>query len=281
MKRISAIVISAAAIQLLASLDARVYAGSKVYVGTQEFTRGRSIDAIDHNTYDALLQKYVDDNGDVNYTAWKASAQDVRRLDAYLNHLSSADPSAKSSRRAQLAYWINAYNAVTLKGILREYPTSSIRKHTSKVFGYNIWHDLLLYSGGKAYSLDTIEHKILRPAGEPRIHFAVVCASRSCPKLLNRAYTAESLESQLVKNTRDFFANPDNFRYDMSAGRMSLSAILKWFAEDFGDTQTAQLRTIAPYLPTETARRAARSGSVSISYLDYDWGLNDQKTANR
>ena len=252
-------------------------AGDKVYVGQKSFTRGRSMDAIDHASYDALLQKYVDDSGNVNYAGWKASAADVRTLDAYLARLSTVDTSARSSRVAQLAYWINAYNAVTIKGILREYPTDSIRNHTAKLYGYNIWHDLLLYSGGNAYSLDTIEHKILRPAKEPRIHFAIVCASKSCPKLLNRAYTAESLEKQLAQNTHDFFANAGNFRYNAVRGSMQLSSILKWFAEDFGDTKAKQLRTIAPYLPTAEAQRAAAAGRVSVSYLDYDWSLNEQK----
>ena len=251
-------------------------AGDKVYVGQKTFTRGRSMDAIDHATYDKLLQTYVDERGNVNYAAWQASAADRRALDAYLRSLSSVDTSARSSRSARLAYWINAYNAVTIQGILREYPTSSIRNHTAKLFGYNIWHDLLLYSGGNVYSLDTIEHKILRPAREPRIHFAIVCASKSCPRLLNRAYTAEKLEEQLAENTRDFFAQRSNFQYDAERGTMQLSSILKWFAEDFGDSEAARLKAIAPYLPTPAARRAAEVGKVSLSYLDYDWSLNEQ-----
>ena len=264
---------------MLASLDTPVYAGPKVHLGQKAYVRTRSMDAIDHSGYDALLQKYVDRRGEVNYTAWTASPGDLRALDNYLNHLSSVDPSTRSSRNAQLAYWINAYNAVTLKGILREYPTDSIRNHTAKLYGYNIWHDLLLYSGGNAYSLDTIEHKILRPAKEARIHFAIVCASRSCPKLLNRAYTPADLEAQLVQNTRDFFASERNFRFDRSANRIQLSSIMQWFAEDFGASKKEQLRKIAPYLPTDAAQRAASTGSASVSYLGYDWGLNDQKTA--
>ena len=251
-------------------------AGDKVYVGQKEFARGRSIDTIDHASYDALLQKYVDARGNVDYKSWQASVGDVKALGEYLNRLSAVDHNVRSSRSAQLAYWINAYNAVTLKGILREYPTDSIRNHTAKLYGYNIWHDLLLYSGGNAYSLDTIEHKILRKAKEPRIHFAIVCASKSCPKLLNRAYTAEQLETQLVANTKDFFANEGNFRYDARTQRMSLSSILSWFAEDFGNDEAAQLKYIAPYLPTSQAQRAATGGNVGVHYLPYDWSLNDQ-----
>ena len=177
----------------------------------------------------------------------------------------------------QLAFWINAYNAVTIKGILREYPTSSIRNHTAKLFGYNIWYDLLLIVGDSKISLHDVEHEVLRKTGEPRIHFAIVCASHSCPRLLNEAYTVEMLEEQLTTNTQNFFANRDNFRY--SNGTFYLSSILKWFAEDFGSIQSAQLRSIAPYLPDRASQQAAASGSGRISYLSYDWSLNEQPPA--
>jgi len=152
------------------------------------------MDQIDHRSWDALLKRYVNQRGNVDYQAWKQSAADQRALDAYLAHLSSANPNAQALGAAKLAFWINAYNAVTIKGILREYPTSSIRNHTAKLFGYNIWDDLLLTVGGKPYSLNHMEHEVLRKMGEPRIHFAIVCASISCPRLLNEAYTASRLE---------------------------------------------------------------------------------------
>ena len=275
MRRIVLLLLLACWAQLLFSW-ASLHAGEKVYVGRKAFTRGRSIDAIDHSRFDALLRRYVDDNGNVNYAGWNASAADREALQDYLVTLSSVDHSVRGSRNSQLAYWINAYNAVTIEGILREYPTDSIRNHTAKLYGYNIWHDLLLHSGDGAYSLDTIEHKILRKAKEPRIHFAIVCASKSCPKLLNRAYMADTLEEQLARNTRDFFAKGANFRYDERNDRMYLSSILKWFAEDFGEGQAEQFKTIGPYLPTLAAQRAAAGGNVAVSYLDYDWSLNEQ-----
>ena len=217
----------------------------------------------------------------MDYTAWKASAEDLRALDAYLALLSTAAPRRSASKPATLVFWINAYNAVTIKGILREYPTTSIRNHTARVFGYNIWQDLQLLVGGSAFSLDAMEHQVLRKVDEPRIHFAIVCASRSCPKLLNRAYVADRLEQQLRTNTRDFFADPDNFRYDAQRGRFWLSSIMDWFAEDFGRTEGAQLRYLSAYLPDAKARQTAAAGRGSISYLPYDWGLNDQATAKK
>ncbi len=253
-----------------------VFAGTKVYVGEKTpASQQVSMDEIDHSAYDALLRKYVNAAGDVNYAAWHKNAADRKRLEAYLQELSRASRRLPASRNAKLAYWINAYNAVTLHGILREYPTTSIRNHTAKFFGYNIWHDLLLTVGVEYISLDQIEHNVLRKMNEPRIHFAIVCASKSCPRLLNRAYTGAKLEEQLVANTKHFFANPLHFKHQ--GGSFKLSAILSWFAADFGSSKASQLKTIAPYLPTEAAREAAANNSVSVSYLEYDWSLNEKK----
>ncbi len=265
--------------------DAACFAGTKVVLG-RTVSRGQrvSMDHVNHTMWNVLLERYVDENGNVAYAQWQKSAQDTQALDAYLAALSAADPGGRASREARLAFWINAYNAVTVRGILREYPTSSIRNHTAKIFGYNIWKDLLLTVGGQAYSLDQMEHEVLRKLGEPRIHFAIVCASRCCPRLLDEAYTAEQLNEQLTTNTKAFFANPGNFQFAPGQRQMHLSSILKWFGEDFGNDQAAQLRTIAPYLPTQQAYDAALANAVSVSYLDYDWGLNDQaatQTARR
>lgn len=255
-------------------------AGSKVTVGAKVPTGQLvSMDQIDHCDWDGLLKRYVDQNGNVAYAQWKQSAADVRTLDAYLAQLSTANPGAQASHAAKLAFWINAYNAVTVRGILREYPTTSIRNHTAKLVGYNIWDDLLLRVGEKSYSLNQMEHEVLRKMGEPRVHFAIVCASRSCPRLLGEAYTAEKLDAQLTANTKVFFSNPGNFQYDAAKRKFQFSSILDWFGDDFGSNQAARLRMIAPYLPTREAYDAAIANSVSVSHLDYDWGLNDQAPA--
>ena len=167
---------------------------------------------------------------------------------------------------------------MTVKGILREYPTTSIRNHTAKVFGYNVWEDLLLVVGGKTYSLSQMEHEVLRPMGEPRIHFAIVCASRGCPRLLNQAYTADRLEQQLSENARDFFAKSSNIQYDVGGKTIKISSIMDWFATDFGKSAAEQMKYIAPYLPNEGGKQLAGSGAARVSYLEYDWSLNDQAT---
>lgn len=236
----------------------------------------RPIDKIDHADWDALLDKYCDENGFVNYRAWKNSTADQQALNAYLRKLSHANPSLPASPAGYMAFWINAYNAVTIHGILREYPTSSIRNHTAKLFGYNIWDDLLLPVGDRTYSLNQIEHDVLRKLGDPRIHFAIVCASIGCPPLLNRAYAASDLDAQLTTNAQRFFADPKKFSYDVAQRRIQVSPILDWFAEDFGENQQAQIRRIAPFLASQQAQALATSGNAKVSYLDYDWGLNEQ-----
>lgn len=259
-----------------------VWAGSDVVIGRSAPPSQRtSMDQVDHTDWNALLQKYCDASGMVNYRAWHGSRQDRQRLEAYLTRLSAADPSRVATGAAKMAFWINAYNAVTIHGILREYPTTSIRNHTAKLFGYNIWDDLLLPVGDRTYSLNQMEHEVLRKMGDPRVHFAIVCASIGCPPLLNSAYLPQQLDNQLTANARRFFSDPTKFRSDASRRSIEISPIVKWFAEDFGANRAAQLRTIAPFLPDQSAQALAASGQASMSYLGYDWGLNDQATQSR
>ncbi len=233
-----------------------------------------SLDKIEHGIFNELLKKYVNSDGEVNYAGWKASTQDRRALQTYLNSLSRADTAMAAAHEAKLAYWINAYNAMTLEGILEVYPTTSIRNHTKKL-GYDIWHDLKLQLGDTEINLNDIEHKVLRKMNEPRIHFAIVCASVGCPRLLNEAYTAEALERQLSSNTVDFFSRSRNLKFDAGRKQLQLSAILDWFGRDFGSSQTAQIRAIAPYFPADI-KTIVRNGGYSVSYQDYDWNLNSQ-----
>ncbi len=263
----------------LVSVGAVCLAGPTITVGRNVAAGERvSVGAIDHSGWDALLKKYVDERGNVDYTKWKATAADQKALDDYILQLSAASFLANSTQEEKLAFWINAYNAVTVKGILREYPTTSIRNHTAKLYGYNIWKDLQLLVGGKAYSLEGIEHEVLRKMGEPRIHFAIVCASIGCPRLLNEAYTTEKVDDQLTLNAQAFFADPTKFKADPRSGTIQISPILSWFASDFGEDAAAQMKTIAPYVPT-AAQGLAKSGRARLSYLDYDWGLNDRSKA--
>lgn len=237
-----------------------------------------AIGDVSHQAWDELLRRYVDADGFVDYAGWKQSAEDVRRLDEYLAALSRADEARNATSAERLAFWINAYNAVTVRGILREYPTTSIQNHVARVWGYNFWRDLKLVVGDRRCSLGEIEHSILRLMNEPRIHFAIVCASRGCPRLLNEAYSADRLEEQLSRNTLAFFADSTKCSVDATQNELHLSPILDWFAADFGASTLAVLQRIAPWLP-EPAQAVAKSKDVRVSYLDYDWNLNDQATA--
>jgi hypothetical protein len=218
-----------------------------------------SMDQIDHVPFDALLKKHVDSDGYVNYKAWKSSSADRRALQSYLKMLGRASTKTRSSREAQISFWINAYNAVTIEGILQVYPTSSIRNHTARLIGYNIWKELPLRVGGSAYSLEDMEHKILRRMRDPRVHFAIVCASVGCPRLKSEAYSAEKLEQQLRENTLDFFSRSQNLQVDTDGRTIFFSTILKWFRDDFGNSQADRLAYLKPYLPAAAQRLVGHS----------------------
>lgn len=241
-----------------------------------ESSRRVSADEISHERLDALLKRYVDEDGYVDYSSWQSLRADRRALLIYLAEIGRAGLAEPATKEAKLALWINAYNAVTIEGILRVYPTSSIRNHTARTFGYNIWDDLPLIVGGREFSLNDIEHKILRRLSEPRIHFAIVCASVGCPRLRTEAYTMEKVNKQLTENARDFFSRQQNLRIAPRNNLLYLSSIFDWFGEDFGESRSAQLRAIRPFLP-DSAKRIVDTGTARVKFLDYDWNLNDQK----
>lgn len=265
---------SLAAIVLVVGLD-RFFSRTLV-LGLTTSERSRvPLAEVDHTAWSELLQKYVDRHGQVAYGPWSETAEDLQRLDDYLNALSRARLDAHAPQPVQLAFWINAYNALTIRGILREYPTTSIRNHTPRRLGYHIWHDLHLRVADRTFSLHQIEHEVLRPLGDPRIHFAINCASQGCPRLARSAYTASEIETQLDHQAREFFADATKFRYDTASDTLYLSEILRWFADDFGADEAALKAEIADWLPDDTARRLAHDPRSTIRYLPYDWRLND------
>ncbi|MCI4670907.1 MAG: DUF547 domain-containing protein [Bacteroidia bacterium] len=211
-----------------------------------------------HQVWDGLLKKYVSTSGKVNYKGLKA---EVGKLNTYLELLKSQAPGSSWSAKETKAYWINAYNAFTVKLILDNFPISSITKLDKP------WDTAFINIGGKAYTLNDIEHKILRPTyKDARIHFAVNCASGSCPKLLNEAYTAGKLESQLNKQTRSYLNNGKDNK--VAANSLQLSKIFKWYKDDF-NSAGGVAAFVNKYTSVDVAKDAV------ISYLDYDWSLND------
>lgn len=236
-----------------------------------------SIDAVNHAPFDALLQKYVDTEGLVAYRRWKDNAADLFALDDYLAELGRADPDAAATSAGRLAFWINAYNALTLKGVLMKYPLTSIKDVVSHTpGGYNVWRDLLLPVGGADYSLDNIEHDVLRKLGEPRIHFAIVCAAKGCPPLRHRAYTTAGLDEQLADNARRFFARSINYRAD-ARRVIHLSQLLQWYGTDFAPNPVEQVRQVRMYFPAADPPAWLDGDDFDVEFdLKYDWALNDQ-----
>jgi Protein of unknown function, DUF547 len=224
---------------------------------------------ITHEQWDSLLRKHVAEDGFVRY---KDFLKDSAQLNAYLKHLESAHPNDKYwSRNEQMAYWINAYNAYTVQLILRHYPLESIKDIKRGVaFVNTVWDIKFIKIQGYTYDLNNIEHNILRPVyKDARIHAAVNCASFSCPKLLNEAFSAERLDEQLNTSMR-FFVN-DPLRNRISTDKAELSEIFKWFKGDF-ERDAGSLRA---FLNRFAA--VPLSDKTDISHIDYDWRLNESK----
>lgn len=218
--------------------------------------------AVDHSPFDALLMRFVGDLGRVDYAAWKADAEATAQLHSYLAALGRADIDTPADPNVILAFWINAYNALTLAGVLHLYPIRTVRDHTAIVVGFNLWKNLRLHIGGRTLSLSDIEHGILRATGDSRVHFALVCGANGCPVLPRQAYSAATLDHQLDTGERAFLARPDAVAFDPNRRVVRLSKLFKWYARDFGD----ELERI----------RRSFGDDVKVEYQPYDWGLNGQ-----
>ncbi|MGB3547838.1 MAG: DUF547 domain-containing protein [Saprospiraceae bacterium] len=213
--------------------------------------------APDHAAFDALLRKYVSSAGKVNYTGLK---KEESKLDAYLAELAESIPQSDWGRSASLAYWINAYNAFTIKRILKAYPLKSIKD----LDGGDPWSVKWITLEGKKYSLNQIENDIIRPRySEPRIHFAVNCAAVSCPPLADKAFTSANLNSLLEQRAKAFI---NNDRYNqITADAAEVSKVFDWYGKDFGN-----LRNYLNKYATTDLKQGAK-----IEYKEYDWALNN------
>lgn len=248
--------------------------------------------------YAAVLGKYVDKDGMVNYKALHANPQ---VLDTFIATLGALDNKhyEKWSTSEKIAFWTNAYNALTLKAIIAHYPIKPPRlSFKSLKYPKNsirqipgVWTKLKFTVMGKDMTLNHIEHKILRPQfNEPRIHMALVCAAVSCPPLRGEPYTAEKLSAQLDDQAKRFLKTPSKFRIDRQKGTVHLSMIFtaKWFGGDFSktygtdkvfkgysDSDRAVLNFVSKYL-NEKDRAYLREGAYKIKHLKYSWTLNEK-----
>jgi Protein of unknown function, DUF547 len=259
----------------------RLLAGVAGAVGLLAAGRVARADAAVY-AYDDLLARYVvvspDGINRVDYAAWSATPDDRRALIAFVEAEARRDPSQMPPAE-RFAYWTNLYNALTLVVVLDAYPVRSIRDIKSKgrlldpksLFGP--WRTRLVTVAGQRMSLDDIEHDALRAGfNDPRVHYAVNCASLGCPNLLSRPWQAETLEADLDKAARAYVNHPRGVTV-LAPGKLKVSSLYKWYEGDFGGSEAgivAHLRRHAdPPLAT------ALAGAVRIAADDYDWSLND------
>ena len=237
---------------------------------------------LDYSDYAAVLSQYVDSLGAVDYAALQASRQG---LDAFNNSLDAVEEATyySWSDAEQIAYWVNAYNSLTLKSIIDQDPIKASIKDITGVWRIRK-HPIL----GQDKTLDNIEHQTLRANfDEPRIHAALVCAAVSCPPLRTEPFTGADLDAQLNDQVDQWLARPDGFAIDREAGEVRLSKIFDWFGQDWipsysvesgfagSEAERAVLNFIGNYV-SEEDRAYLEAGDYKVTYFDYDWSLNVQ-----
>jgi Protein of unknown function, DUF547 len=222
---------------------------------------------IDHTGFDRLLKKYVNEEGLVNYAAWRQNSEDVIAIDRYLDQFAAKidTPASGNEKAASLT---NAYNALVLRWILSNYPTESIWQLKDSFTGKR--NDI----GGRKVALDDIEHGSLRPLIGYRAHAILVCAARSCPPLQRFAYMAENFDEQDDRAYHAWLAREDLNKFSPNDKKIEISSIFKWFKQDF-DKAGGLPKIIGRYAPA-SFREFAASAKYEIKYLPYNWGLNDQ-----
>ncbi len=218
------------------------------------------------SSYDKLLQKYVVKTG-VRYAAWQANKTDRRVLDAIVSKIAEADLTGLS-RDEKLAFYLNAYNAWILKTMLDHYPVKSIKDTMYFVFRRDI-----ITVAGKKTNFHALENQVIRKQfKESRIHFALNCASASCPPLHHRAFTAKSLDETLTKLTKEFITNNSlGLRWQKGAGKVHVSKIFDWYKDDFKREAGSIMAYLVKY------RGTPFPANTKLKFQDYDWSINEAK----
>ncbi|MBU2581668.1 MAG: DUF547 domain-containing protein [Alphaproteobacteria bacterium] len=235
--------------------------------------------SVDHSSWDRLLKSYVKPGGDglnrVDYRAFKRSGH--RALKDYVTKLQAVDP-ARLDRREQFAYFANLYNAKTIDIVLDKYPVNSIKDISLggglfATFTGGPWKAKVMRVNGMELSLDDIEHEILRPVfKDPRVHYAVNCASIGCPNLATDAFTGANLDGLLDAGARAYINHPRGVT--VSGGSVRVSSIYNWFKADFGGSDSGVLKHLRKYASPQLAKALAKKSAIDSH--DYDWRLNDQ-----
>ena len=230
---------------------------------------------IDHGIWQTILDRYLesDHNTGVNlFDYGRVDAQDRNVLKRYLGELQSLDPRTYN-RKVQMAYWINLYNALTVYLVIDHYPVASIKK-IGGLFSFGPWDTVVARIAGHDLTLNDIEHKILRPIWkDPRIHYAVNCASLGCPNLSCKVYRAADLDDRLDQAARDYINHPRGVRFE--DGTLVLSSIYDWYRDDFGSDKSSLLRHLKRY--AKPALKDRLEGYHDETDYEYDWSLNAPK----
>lgn len=230
---------------------------------------------VDHGAWDRILATYLSDDakGVARFAYARVSVSDRKALQAYIARLGTV-PVTHLAPKEQLAFWINLYNALTVEVVLGHYPVASIRDIdiSPGPFSSGPWDALLVRVDGTVITLNDIEHRILRPIFKnPRIHYALNCASVGCPNLQPKAFTATNVETMLDKAAAEFINSPRGVR--VKNGRLIVSSLYVWFEEDFGGSDASVIAHLRRYAGPQLS--AALSNITRIADYDYDWALND------
>ncbi|MEM8775536.1 MAG: DUF547 domain-containing protein [Pseudomonadota bacterium] len=238
-----------------------------------EYNNPANAQPIDHAAWDAFLQKYVrpDGNGYNTFAYASVADEDQAALEDYISALTQIEITERA-RPVQLAYWLNLYNALTIKVVLDHYPVDSIRDiKLGGLLSRGPWDGELVEIEEEPITLNAIEHEILRPIWkDPRLHYAINCASVGCPNLHERAFTAENVESLLDELAKAYLNHPRGLKIE--DGEVTVSSIFQWFAYDFGNSEKAVIEHIAKYAPEEKAKALLEIGEIADA--EYDWSLN-------
>lgn len=221
-----------------------------------------------HEKWDQLTQKYVTDNGFVNY---KGFIKDSTKLNVYLKELADNHPNDKWTSGQKKAFWINAYNAFTIQLIIRNYPVKSIKDLGGSIYKINTsWDIKFIHLGDETYDLNNIEHNILRKEwDDARVHAVVNCASVSCPALRKGAFTGDKVDEQMDEQMKSFIN--DKTKNTISENKADVSSLFKWFSGDFKNNAPSVIAYINKYSKVKIKPGA------EITYKDYDWSLNEAK----
>ena len=231
---------------------------------------------IDHTALGEFMEEFSEtgSNGVVLIDYGAVEEAEKAELDAYIDRLEAVDP-ASLARDEAFAFWANLYNAVTVSLILDNYPVKSIRDIRPGLFSVGPWKMELIEVDGVSLSLDDVEHDILRAFwSEPRVHYAVNCASIGCPNLPLQPWTSEGLDERLTQAAKAYINNPRGVL--VKNGRVTASTIYRWFKEDFGGNEEGVLSHIRQH--ASPALSADLEGVTRISGYAYDWSLNDAST---